>query len=137
MYAREYKQCMPGSINNVVLSQVTDKLYHIMLYQVQLGWVGFELTTLAVIGTDCIGNPTTIQPRRPLTFVLYCDFVNALNTINLNLNQNKRVVYIQCMTIWFSTEIKIKGWRKLMECELSFWSYAHAVCVMYFQQYFS
>ena len=32
--------------------------YHIMLYQVQLawGWAGFELTTLVVIGTDCIGS---------------------------------------------------------------------------------
>jgi len=33
------------------LPHVTDKLYHIMLYR-----VGFELTTLVVIGTDCIGG---------------------------------------------------------------------------------
>jgi len=33
------------------LLQVTDKLYDIMLYQ-----VGFELTTLVAIGTDCIGS---------------------------------------------------------------------------------
>ena len=34
--------------------QVTDKLYHIMLYTSP--WSRFELTTSVVIGTDCIGS---------------------------------------------------------------------------------
>jgi hypothetical protein len=34
------------------LSQVTDKLYHIMLYRAYFVWVGFELKTFVVIGTD-------------------------------------------------------------------------------------
>ena len=34
------------------LSQVTDKLHHMMLYRVHVVWAGFELTTLVVIGTD-------------------------------------------------------------------------------------
>jgi hypothetical protein len=38
------------------LSQVTDKLYHIMLYTSP--W--FELTTSVVIGTDCIGSCKSI-----------------------------------------------------------------------------
>jgi len=36
------------------MSQVTDKLFHIMLYTSPLS--RFELTTSVVIGTNCIGN---------------------------------------------------------------------------------
>jgi hypothetical protein len=55
------------------LSQVTDKLYHIMLYTSP--WSRFKLTTSVVIGTDCIVvvNKTTIRSW-PQTRWFLCDF---------------------------------------------------------------
>jgi hypothetical protein len=44
----------PGKTTD--LPQVTDKFYPITLYQAQLVWAGFELTTLMVISTDCMGS---------------------------------------------------------------------------------
>jgi hypothetical protein len=38
------------------LSQVTDKLYHIVLSRVSLVIAGFELTTLVLIGNDSISS---------------------------------------------------------------------------------
>ena len=42
------------------LSEVTDQLYHIMLYEYTSPWTGFKLTTLVVIGTDCTGSCKSI-----------------------------------------------------------------------------
>ena len=36
------------------LEKTTDKVYHIILYIVTSPWTRFKLTTLLVIGTDCI-----------------------------------------------------------------------------------
>ena len=46
----------PGENNRPLASVLTEKLYHIMLYQVSLAEAGFELTNVVVKSTDCIGT---------------------------------------------------------------------------------
>jgi hypothetical protein len=59
------------------LSQVTDKLYHIILHTSPRS--RFELTTSVVIGTDCIGScksnyHTTTATMAPLIYYVYVDY---------------------------------------------------------------
>ena len=71
------------------LSQVTDRLYHIMLYISP--WSRFELTTSVVIGTDCIGScksnyHTITATTAPSTYVsdilsVLVIFINNINHI--------------------------------------------------------
>jgi hypothetical protein len=58
------------------MSEVTDKVYHIMLFRIHLDIRGFELTTLVAIGTDCTGSckfsyymitTTTVPVRKDMT----------------------------------------------------------------------
>jgi hypothetical protein len=65
------------------LSQVTDKLYHIM-YQAHLARVGFELATLVVIGTDCTGScksnyRTIMTMTTPWTMTFMIIYMFGLN----------------------------------------------------------
>ena len=53
------------------LSQVTDKLYHIMLYT--SSWSRFELSTSVVIWTDCIDSCKSNYHTITVTTVPFCD----------------------------------------------------------------
>ena len=74
------------------LSQVTDKLYHIMLYT--LPWSRFELATAAVVSTDSIGS---------------CK--SSYHTITVTMSVINLWSVPICITIINSTDVKEVGFR--------------------------
>jgi hypothetical protein len=88
---REYPE------KTVEMSQVTDKLSHIILYLVHLTWVGFEFTILVWISTDCTGSCksnyhtiTTTTPRDREYFWKARDGCEAIINIISKINQIKK-----------------------------------------------
>ena len=73
------------------LSQVTDKLFHIILYRTHLTWAEFELTMLVVICTDCmvVVNPTPIRSRQ-CCHKLVC--MLASNAVNHGFYSRQRLL---------------------------------------------
>jgi hypothetical protein len=81
------------------------KLFHIMLYRVYI-WVGFELTTLVVIGTDCIGscksNYRTITTMTAPGMVsesvqiCYCLFMSCIAVRDLIIKRGSHYLVWHC-----------------------------------------
>ena len=63
------------------LPQITDKLYHTVVYTSLSSWAVFELTTSVVIGTDC--NYHTITAT--MATGLGCDMEECFNCYNLKM----------------------------------------------------
>ena len=85
------------------LSQVTNKLHHIMLYRLLLACAGFELTTLMAIRTDCTSScksnyyaiTTMMAPR------INMGENNMKNLIHAN---SPFVTFSQCCAFVYKTE---------------------------------
>jgi hypothetical protein len=79
------------------LSQVTDKLYHIMLCTSPLS--RFELPRTVVIGTDCIGSCKSNYHTIKATTVLWKMDYMVLNNMYLSFNRIFDLIFI--ITSWY------------------------------------
>ena len=82
------------------LSQVTDKLYQIMMYTSP--WSRFELTTSVAIGTDYIGSCTSNNHRHRSPGKISNCCVSAKHVV-LSIKGQSRV----CLIKWSRTSIRI------------------------------
>ena len=96
------------------MPQVTDKLYHIMLYT--LHWSGFELTTSVVIGT-CKSNYHTIMAMTPPLWSVWHLF---LHNYNASQHFDRQLVYLSIkmslhvVTLFLSSQ-RTYWWNKILQ----------------------
>ena len=83
------------------LSQVTDKLYHI-LYRVHLAWAMFEITTLVVIGTGCIANYKSNYHTITFTTASKKDYYTPLIS-NIHLWKQTFALFLQSLNFKLGT----------------------------------
>jgi len=85
------------------LSQIPEKLHHIMCIEYTSSWTGFGRSTLVVIGTDCTGSCTSSYPTITAT------------TAPVSVGGNSVYRYINMQT---RKKVDIKFSAQRLECQI-------------------
>ena len=108
---------LPGK-KTIGLSQVTDKLYHIMLYKVYLAWAGFELTLVSSWKSNCHTITTPIMTPTVPENVLKADiyFVPADNNCMYcaySRNNYSKLSLVRTISRWYHYCLDHAWWSKV------------------------
>ena len=95
---KDYKHCICSFLRTL-------SHYHIMLHRVHLAWVGFELTTFVVTGTDCISCYESNYHTITTTTVPFIPRKHP-DIENITPRCRRRTLFLRCREVLFERVVR-------------------------------